>query len=42
MAEDEFRHPALAGARWPVIGARVRREGAGLQAAFWAGAKRGA
>ncbi|MFE0857285.1 hypothetical protein [Streptomyces mutabilis] len=40
MSEDEIRHPALDGARWPVIGVRVRREDAGPKAASWRPAPR--
>ncbi|MGW0673151.1 hypothetical protein [Streptomyces sp. NPDC002746] len=31
----EIGHPVLAGASWPVIGVRVRREGHSLRAGFW-------
>lgn len=40
MAEDEIRHPALDGARWPVIGVRVRREDSAPRAASWRPAPR--
>ncbi|MFF8992613.1 hypothetical protein ACF09H_22290 [Streptomyces sp. NPDC014983] len=40
MGEDEFRHPALDGVRWPAIGVRVRRENVGLRAALWRSAPR--
>ncbi|WP_078949508.1 hypothetical protein [Streptomyces mutabilis] len=40
MTEDEIRHPALDGARWPVIGVRVHPEDAGPRAASWRPAPR--
>ncbi|MET9779378.1 hypothetical protein ABZ023_34960, partial [Streptomyces sp. NPDC006367] len=40
MREDEIRHPALDGVRWPVIGVRVRREDSGPRAASWRPAPR--
>ncbi|MGW2686214.1 hypothetical protein ACWC6I_24055 [Streptomyces sp. NPDC001414] len=40
MSEDGIRHPALDGARWPVIGVRVHREDFGPRAASWRPAPR--